>query len=450
VSNPSRSLPTFRPWTDLSRSCEVGVVAPRFARATLPWARGPPRGASPGEPNPSTSVMSSEELPAITGTPMSRLNARRHLRPLVLGAALLHLSACTDGHPTGPAAGPAADAARLATTGAAPTVPVASGSIATAAWSPSPLGFQYQGSFLAQVGSTGPGRPGVAAPQAFQLPAGKVAEQRARLLAASLLLPAPAFGSLGGASGGPASAARHRLSLSGAAHVQRSHVDGREIEIRHAATPGTGRPARSVTMSVDGVVTSVLELRSVRRGPSWVITEAVETFLAPDGRPSLVLHHELGRAAAPVGDLAAAFGEQVGLCPDSSRVAEGSAGALAPLAADGPCYWQQVQLYAAYAAWATAAAGLSAVIVACGGTVAGCAALPGALALYFAALAVVADAEAALEACLQQQRYTYVPGPSPGGGDSPDGATGGCGYYIIEISYDGGLTWHYLGTAPAC
>lgn len=181
----------------------------------------------------------------------------------------------------------------------------------------------------------------------------------------------------------------------------------------------------------------------------------MEIFFDAAGRPSLIVQHEVGVIAnlalgAPMFPVGAEICEDPRSPSGSATAADASPFEVS--ADEGPCTWQKAAVAAAYMAYGAASLALATAIASCPLTaLMSCSSVLTAYAVYMSAFALVASSEADLEACMERQRSTYVPGGTSGGGDPLDGESGpSCGSYIIEVSHDGGVTWHYLATVPAC
>ena len=296
--------------------------------------------------------------------------------------------------------------------------------------------------------------------------------------------------------------ARYKNALCAAApgwkeHLRNSAITGADVEMSGFgdAPPSTLRYVR------DGKTSFAVERTWVRTPHTWQLERQVTTSTDGKYRDVVTYQHvtAAGRPAnkaIPITDCSTA--STGGLLND--YVSKFPAGPVNLQSDDcsgldygsDPCFGKQSEVYKADAALAVAATGLTIACRVVNPIVA--TACVAASAVYGAAVFNLWLAERALDECRREQRAktcgcgtpvnlsaasgaasslasfvfqrslfmesansyassfydcgSYPPGSSPGGGGGGSGSD--CSWQVWEISYDGGVTWEYLGTFWTC
>jgi hypothetical protein len=231
--------------------------------------------------------------------------------------------------------------------------------------------------------------------------------------------------------------------------------DGRDVALQAIADPrGEDRPPVAVMIYEGDRPVSIHQYRYVKEGKHWRPRASRVTIFGSDGKPNLVVTNDI--AAAQFGSIVLprastwlldglhAMGGSLGrlVLPDVLYAAQDQ------LDAGSSCSREAAILAGAVLAEAAAVAFLAAAVAACPVTVVTCFAVVAAQLALTAADIALGVAYGDYYNCTHPQKKTT--GDGSGAGGSFDGSGDGCFTLDFYVSYDGGNSWIYDGSALAC
>ncbi|NOT08210.1 MAG: hypothetical protein HOP28_08390 [Gemmatimonadales bacterium] len=242
--------------------------------------------------------------------------------------------------------------------------------------------------------------------------------------------------------------------------------DGKNVRVQIADDPrGGSRPPLATAIYVNERIVAVHEMSYKKTGGKWTPTEVTVTAFDSTGQVSLISNQDLrGLSFGGTSTLGGLKRFQDRLKSVGRRMQDlvlpDAAYAAMPASMEEPgesCFQEWVELGIAALANGIAFAGVLAAEAGC---------LSAATALLSCpawGLAAAAYAITSLNFLWADYRLGVCRGENPtppssggGGGGTGGGGTGGggtgqvCQEYTIEISFDGGSSWHYYGTVRVC
>lgn len=212
--------------------------------------------------------------------------------------------------------------------------------------------------------------------------------------------------------------------------------DGRELQLQYVG--GEDHQPRMLAVFLEGKLQVLNHIRYERQGQRSIPAGFSAIHYNDAGQISTTSQHSLS-------EVLSRLPEKSGLDSASNLSPSSLTGCESQIIPTPEC--EQAACFAERAAVAGAFVLFTSAELALGVALAGCAVgatCPAVIAAYAtltgAALALSA-AQMVLEDCLSS---------SSGGGGDPGGGLPNCTTYIIEVSYDNGVTWEYLDTVTVC